>query len=142
MLGFNQSLVAQFQLQTAASQSNNNNKPYYMYVFPSDSIAGFDDAAFKQDAANRFCFGNEFHMYSYAEKRRFVNLKYGKKTTFVPTAVNPSSSNTNAKPIISPTNQVNAAPCVNEGFEQSIPTNISTAASAIGNTLTGSLVLL
>ncbi|MDZ4666071.1 MAG: gliding motility-associated C-terminal domain-containing protein [Bacteroidota bacterium] len=131
MLGFSQSLVAQFQLQTTAAQSNNLNKPYYMYVFPSDSIAGFNDAAAQQDALNRKCFGNEFHIFLYAEKRRYINIKY----SLTPVASNPSSSSTNPKG--GPASQVNAAPCVNEGFESSLPTTLNTAAAAVGNTLTG-----
>ncbi len=134
MLGFSQSLVAQFQVETTVAQSNSN-KPYYMYVFPSDSLAGFNEANAQQDALNRKCFGNEFFRFLYAEKRNYINIKY----SIAPVVTNPNSNTNyiNAKPIISPTNQVNAAPCVNEGFESSLPTTLTTAAAAIGNTLTG-----
>jgi gliding motility-associated-like protein len=133
-LGFSQSLVAQLQLQTEQTQYNSN-KPYYYYVFPQDSIAGFNEANAQQDALNRKCFGNEYHFFLYAEKRRFVNLKYNIQTV----AINPNSNTNylNAKPIISPTNQVNNAPCVNEDFEASPSTTLTTAAAAIQNNLTG-----
>jgi gliding motility-associated-like protein len=131
MLGFSQSLFAQFQLQTAAAQSNNLNKPYYMYVFPSDSIAGFNEAAAQQDALSRKCFGNEYHFFLYTEKRRYINAKYN----LTPVVSIPNS--TSSSPKGGPVSQINAAPCVNEGFESSPATTLTTAAAAVGNTLTG-----
>ena len=89
MLGFSQSLVAQFQVETTVAQSNSN-KPYYMYVFPSDSLAGFNEANAQQDALNRKCFGNEFFRFLYAEKRNYINTKY----SIAPVVTNPNS-NTN-----------------------------------------------
>lgn len=128
-----------FNTETAAT---NQNKPYYMYVFPADSIAGFDQNNCNQEALNRKCFGAEYHRYNYAEKRRFINQKYNinpynyqSNTTGNPYS-NSSSSN-NAKPIITNSSVINNAPCVNEDFEASPATALSTAASAIGNTLTG-----
>lgn len=120
------------QLQT--SQVSNNpvaaSKPYYMYVFPSDSIQGFDQDACNQAALARKCFGMEYHTFNYMEKRKFINQKY---------SLNPSNSTSyiNAKPIISQTFQVNNAPCVNEGFESSPATALSTTATSIQNNLFG-----
>lgn len=120
--------------QLEMSQVSTNpaaNKPYYMYIFPADSLQGFDQNACNQQALAKSCFGMEYHVYNYMEKRRFINEKYGLNP------FNYSGPNINAKPIISPTNQVNAAPCVNEDFEASPATALSTAAAAINNALTG-----
>ena len=138
LLSFSTAMFGQLQLQTTTNASANNlpvvNKPYYMYIFPSDSIQGFDQNNTNQEALARKCFGVEYHMFNYWEKRRFINQKYNLTPS---TVSNPTSSSYNARPIISQTMQVNAAPCVNEGFESSPATVLSTAAAAINNVLTG-----
>ncbi len=138
MLGFTQSLIAQLQINAPVTQvsANNSNKPWYMYVFPSDSIAGFSETNAQQDALNRKCFGLEYHRFLYSEKRRFVNLKYNIQSSYVADP-NSNTNYLNAKPILNPTNTINNAPCVNEDFEQSPSTTLSTAAAAIQNALTG-----
>lgn len=134
LLSFSTSLIGQlqFQSQGVAANSNFANKPYYMYIFPSDSIQGFDQNATNQQALNRKCFGVEYHMYNYWEKRRFIKQKYNLDPTS-----NNNNSAANARPIINPTANINSAPCVNEDFEASPATLLTTAASAINNTLTG-----
>lgn len=50
---------------------------YLTYIFPSDSLQGFDENAAKQEALNRGFFGPEYHVMMYSQKRHFINQKYG-----------------------------------------------------------------
>lgn len=52
---------------------------YLTYIFPSDSLKGFDEATFKQIALQGGYFGPEYHVFMYSVKRNFINEKYGFK---------------------------------------------------------------
>ena len=58
MLGFSTSLVAQ---KSSSNPPAGGSKSWSQYIFPFDSISGFDENAAKQDALNRKCFGQEFY---------------------------------------------------------------------------------
>ncbi len=110
------------------SMFNDQNR-YLSYVFPKDSLAGFDENAAKQGAMQTMAFGIEYHYYMYWAKRNYINNKYGVNL------YDPNSS-IGFKPVI-PTASINAAPCVNEDFEASPATTLSTPAAAVGNNLAG-----
>lgn len=114
--------------QNDLAQLNPQNR-YLSYVFPQDSLSGFNEQAARQEALSMQLSGVEYHVFMYSKKRSFVNTKYG-----IQSANNNSSLG--FKPVL-PTSQVNAAPCVNEDFEASPPATCTTAACAVGNTLTG-----
>jgi hypothetical protein len=80
-----------------------NKYAFLKYVFPSDSIRGFDETFAKHEALSRGFFGPEYKVYMYRAKREFINQKYGY-----------SASVSYSKP---PLPGVVAAPCQNEDFE-------------------------
>lgn len=47
-----------------------------MYVFPADSVAGFDEPAASAAALANGCYGREFKVFMYREKRKFIIEKY------------------------------------------------------------------
>ena len=100
---------------------------YLKHIFNSDSIRGFDEIEANHIAMDRGFFGSEYHVYMYHAKRGYINKKYN---------INTGVSFGNYKPIGS-NNVVNAAPCVNEGFESSPSTISTTTVGTIGNTLAG-----
>jgi gliding motility-associated-like protein len=102
---------------------------YLTYIFPSDSLAGFDEKAANQEALSRGFFGPEYHVIMYSMKRDFINKKYG----YYP--YGGSSSSWNAKGPQTPV--INAAPCVNEDFESSPSSTSTSTVGTIGNTLLG-----
>jgi gliding motility-associated-like protein len=126
------SLVSAFAL-LFVSGSINAQVPfkYLSYVFPSDSLAGFDEDAAKKEALNRGFFGSEYHVIMYSMKRNFINQKYGFTP---PPTMNNSGTAANAKGS-NPT--VLNAPCVNEDFEASPSTAGTTSATTVGTTLAG-----
>lgn len=80
---------------------------YLSYVFPSDSIKGFNEIAASNAALQGGYFGSEYKVFMYRARRNFVNKKYGYGDA--PTMNNAKGT----APVI------NAAPCVNEDFEAS-----------------------
>lgn len=98
---------------------------YLDYIFPSDSISGFDVKAADAMALQHYFFGSEYKVFMYKSKRDFINSKYG--FTF-------PSFNQNNK---SGPATINAAPCMNEDFELSASTTGTTPATAVANTLVG-----
>jgi hypothetical protein len=107
------------------------NLKYLNYIFPADSLFGFDEATTQLQALQGGFFGTEFKVVMYQAKRSFINKKYGYS---IPVTI----ANFNANKDLPPT--VNAAPCVNEDFEASASTTGTTAATSIGNTLAGWVV--
>lgn len=99
---------------------------YLDYVFPNDSLAGFNHKKADSIILAHYFFGIEYKVMMYKMKRDFINTKYG--------YYNPLINSTSQKP--SPPT-INAAPCVNEDFEAATATTGTTAATAIGNTLAG-----
>ncbi|MBA3681538.1 MAG: gliding motility-associated C-terminal domain-containing protein [Bacteroidetes bacterium] len=51
------------------------------YIFTGDSIAGFDEAAASSSALANGCYGKEFKVFLYNQKRIYVKQKYNLKTT-------------------------------------------------------------
>jgi hypothetical protein len=96
---------------TAFSQ---NQRSYLKYIFPSDSLEGFDIPAAEQKALSDGYFGSEYIVYMYAAKRNYINQKYYP----APTSVNVKKGN----PVVM------GAPCTNEDFEAS-PTGTFTSVS-------------
>lgn len=94
---------------------------YLSYVFPSDSLKGFDEESEKQEALSRGFFGSEYKVFMYRAKRNFINKKYGYDSA-------PSMDNAKG---VAPV--INAAPCVNEDFEAS-PVGL------VGATLSGWII--
>jgi gliding motility-associated-like protein len=105
---------------------------YLTYIFPSDSLKGFDQKQADAEALSRGFFGPEYHVIMYSMKRDFINKKYG--IDHGPTF----GSNANARGPI--TNSINAAPCVNEDFEGSPSTASTATAATVQNTLAGWVV--
>ncbi len=94
-----------------------NRLAYLSYVFPSDSLKGFEEERIKQDALSRGFFGSEYKVFMYRAKRNFINEKYG----FTGYQFKQGA------PV------VNNAPCVNEDFEAS---TVGTVTAVSGWTLT------
>ena len=99
---------------------------YLTYIFPSDSLRGFDEKQANAEALSRGFFGPEYHVIMYSMKRDFINKKYSFYT---------GQPYWNAKGPITPS--INAAPCVNEDFESSLSTASTSTAATIGVSLTG-----
>lgn len=78
---------------------------YLAYVFPSDSLNGFNEENAKQEALRRGFFGKEYKVFMYRAKRNYINAKYGYDN---------SLTYKYELPVVP-----NAAPCVNEDFEAS-----------------------
>lgn len=78
---------------------------FLSYVFPSDSIKGFNDLRASNQALHGGYFGTEYKVFMYRAKRDFINKKYNLESGMY--------SSKGVSPVI------NAAPCVNEGFEAS-----------------------
>ena len=49
---------------------------YLTYIFPPDSLKGFDEAQANKDALNNGYFGPEYHVFMYTVKRNFINQKF------------------------------------------------------------------
>jgi gliding motility-associated-like protein len=118
-----------FSNQNLFSQSvqQSTRLKYLSYVFPNDSLKGFDEVSMSNDALQRGFFGIEYKVFMYRAKREFINKKYGYSS--------PSSANFLAKgthPVI------NNAPCVNEDFEASASsTSTVVGVGSVGTTLAG-----
>jgi len=82
---------------------------YLTYIFPADSLKGFDATQANNEALSRGFFGSEYHVIMYSMKRDFINKKYGYSYG--------ATLGTNAKGPSTPV--INSAPCVNEDFESS-----------------------
>lgn len=78
---------------------------YLSYVFPQDSLIGFNEIGAINSALKGGYFGVEYKVFMYRARRNFINEKYGYQ--------NINSFNKN-KPLV-----VNTAPCLNEDFESS-----------------------
>ncbi|MGZ3930859.1 MAG: hypothetical protein ACXVP0_05685, partial [Bacteroidia bacterium] len=48
---------------------------YLTYIFPSDSLKGFDEEGAKQQALAGGFFGSEYHVIMYHMKRNYINNK-------------------------------------------------------------------
>ena len=97
-----------------------NRLAYLSYVFPSDSLKGFEEERIKQDALSRGFFGSEYKVFMYRAKRNFINEKFKINN-------NNEEFNKVRLPL-----KINAAPCINEDFEA---TPIGTVASVSGWTI-------
>src|SRR5688572_26123692 len=94
-----------FSSQNSFSQQSSRLKTLN-YIFPADSLAGFNETGANNRALSGGYFGLEYKVFMYRAKRNFINKKYGYSPA-------PSMDSYNAKgsnPVI------NAAPCVNEDF--------------------------
>lgn len=80
---------------------------YLSYVFPPDSLSGFNETNANAEALSRGFFGLEYKVFMYRAKREFINKKYG---------YSPPPSMNSAR-VSGPV--INNAPCVNEDFEAS-----------------------
>lgn len=85
--------------------SQSNRYAFLSYVFPSDSLSGFNDEKVKLEALSRGFFGIEYEVFIYRAKRNFINAKYGNDNT---------GTNKYELSVVA-----NSAPCVNEDFEAS-----------------------
>ena len=66
-------LVAILLSNSVISQSH---LKYLDYIFPTDSIAGFNADAANITAMNHYYFGIEYKVYMYKAKRDFINTNY------------------------------------------------------------------
>jgi gliding motility-associated-like protein len=105
---------------------------YLTYIFPSDSLAGFDEKAANSEALSRGFFGSEYHVIMYSMKREFINKKYG---YFIGNFNSTTPINSTTAKGISPV--INNAPCVNEDFEASPSTTSTNSVGTVGSSLTG-----
>ncbi|MBL7920111.1 MAG: gliding motility-associated C-terminal domain-containing protein [Bacteroidia bacterium] len=82
------------------------------YIFTADSVAGFDEAAAASAALANGCYGKEFKVFLYNQKRIYVKQKYNLKTASAKKLTlfqNPASFKTSALPP--------GGACNNEDFE-------------------------
>ncbi len=82
------------------------------YIFTSDSVAGFDETSASAAALTNGCYGKEFKVYLYNQKRDYVKQKYNLKTKSPKKYTlfqNPANFKTNA---LAP-----GGACNNEDFE-------------------------
>ncbi len=103
---------------------------YLDYVFPMDSLAGFNAKSANKIAMDHFYFGSEYKVIMYKMKRDFINTKYG--YTQASSFISGNSTAKGGSPIT-----ILGAPCNNEDFEASAATTATTAAAAIGTSLAG-----
>jgi gliding motility-associated-like protein len=89
---------------------------YLTYIFPSDSLAGFDQNMYDQMALQGGYFGPEYHVFMYTVKRNFINEKYNYTNPTKGYLKSGSGYGANAK---GGNNTVMGAPCANEDFEAS-----------------------
>jgi hypothetical protein len=122
-------LIAVMLLAFSFGASSQAPFKYLTYIFPTDSLAGFDEKAANQEALSRGFLGSEYYVIMYTMKRDFINKKYG----YYP--YGGSSSSANAKGPQTPV--INAAPCVNEDFESSPSTTSTSTVGTIGTSLLG-----
>jgi hypothetical protein len=114
-----------FSFLTIANAQNEVKLKYLNYIFPADSLAGFDQAEADQKALQGGYFGIEYKVITYTMKRDYINKKYGYTIPQGSALKGPNL------PVIA------GAPCNNEDFEASTSTTGTTAATAVGNTLAG-----
>ncbi|MDI1355422.1 MAG: hypothetical protein PSX36_10910, partial [bacterium] len=100
-------------------------------IFSPDSIAGFDEVLEKNNALAIGLYGPEFNAYMFQKKRQFINEKY--KFPFV-----------DPEPAIAAhyrysSSSINAAPCVNEGFELGNFTGWAISQGTNGSILSGTV---
>lgn len=104
------------------------------YIFPADSLSGFDEETAKQVVLNEGYFGEEFKVIMYYMKRDFVKAKYNLLSPEPLPVKNLPYSNSNTTAKDHPGNPVIAvAACNNEDFEEGglttpVPGTITVAA--------------
>lgn len=59
------------------SATQSSRLKYLSYVFPSDSLKGFNEQGANTEALSRGFFGLEYKVFTYRTKRNFINDKYG-----------------------------------------------------------------
>ena len=82
------------------------------YIFTSDSVSGFDETSASTAALSNGCYGKEFKVYLYNQKRDYIKQKYNLKTKSPKKFTlfqNPANFKTNA---VAP-----GGACNNEDFE-------------------------
>lgn len=100
---------------------------YLDYVFPNDSIAGFDEKSANQAILSHYFFGIEYKVMMYKMKRDFINAKYGLNLNIL------NLDNFKGTP-----SSVQGLPCNNEDFEASASsTSTVVGTGSVGNTLLG-----
>ena len=115
----------------AFNSTSQNNLDYLDYVFPIDSISGFDENLANHKALHHFYFGTEYKVIMYKQKRDYINKKYGYSNGVAFVNENLTAKN---DPVIP---KILGAPCNNEDFEASAATTLTTTAAAVGTTLAG-----
>jgi gliding motility-associated-like protein len=125
---FSRLILSAFALIIVANANAQAPFKYLTHIFPSDSMAGFDETAAKNEALSRGFFGSEYHVIMYSMKRDYINKKYGYSTG--------PGFNTTAKGGPN-TPSINAAPCINEDFEASPHSTSTTTVGTIGTSLLG-----
>jgi gliding motility-associated-like protein len=90
-----------------------------MYVFPSDSLTGFDEQAASASALENGAFGKEFKVFMYREKRNFIIQKYGIKV------IQPVEINNFTPPVYNYklSSMPSSGACNNEDFEDATSNN-------------------
>ena len=110
-----------------------NQLKYLNYIFPADSLNGFDEIAASQLALQRYFFGKEYKVFMYKMKRDFINTKYGYSPAPSFGGTPHNGNNHNPGP-----NALMGLPCNNEGFESSAnSTSTVVGVGTVGNTLLG-----
>ena len=65
-----------FFISNQGAYGQSSRLKYKTYVFPSDSLAGFDEMSANSEALTYGFFGTEYKVYMYRAKRNFINNKY------------------------------------------------------------------
>jgi gliding motility-associated-like protein len=116
-----------------------NSMSVYKNTF-GDSLTGFDAAKVKTTLLSQGVSGLEIQSHMHHLKREFINKKYGigPQLYYIPelgSAPKTSTSSSKSKTIGNGNNYVNVAPCVNEGFESSLPGVYTTSTGVTGWTV-------
>ncbi|MDI9342647.1 MAG: hypothetical protein QM534_18895, partial [Sediminibacterium sp.] len=85
--------------------------PRALYIFSEDSLQGFDEHSASAAALANGCYGTEFKVFMFREKRRFINQKYNiqERPAYKPAFTPPVYTKSSALP--------SSGSCSNEDFE-------------------------
>ncbi len=119
---------------SASAQENNNKALDYrsIFVFDSDSLKGFDEQWESASALAYGCYGNEYKIYMFKAKRRYINTKYN---IVAPTVY--SQKNVAPYNLQKSTTLPSSGACSNEDFEDAVSGQVVAPTAVNGWTITG-----
>lgn len=119
---------------SASAQENNKALDYRsIFIFNSDSLKGFDEQWESASALTSGCYGNEFKIYMYKAKRKYINSKYNIASTTVYQQRNIAPYNLQKSTALP-----SSGACSNEDFEDAVNGQVVAPTAVNGWTITGS----